>query len=487
MKSISPSITLLIIIFAGLILRIYDLDGESLWVDEGHAIQVASFDIDQLIGESARDNHPPLYSLMLHYWMKLFPHTAYYLRLLSVILGALSIFLIYKIGEDLFDKKAGLMSSMFLSFSVFHIQYSQEIRSYMMVVVLILLSFYLLVKLIRTPKIIFFIFLIVVNTLMLYTHFLGWFILFAQNIYYILRFPFNKIRIKHFVIIDSIITILYIPWINIMFARLSDLQVNFWVEKPTLITIPQTLLVYSGTYTFYGIILFFLISILSLMGLFLYRKRKLTIRKSDNHQNYLLLLWMWIPILVPFILSFVMTPVYLFRITIGASLAFYLLAANGFRYIKIKSIKNGIITVVLILSIGTCGIYYTEINKERWKEATEYVELEAQTGDLLIFNAPFGLDKAFNFYAKRNDFKKIPCPLEGLEVNQKLVDEIKPFLKNKDNVWLISSHSTDEENLITKNIETDFDLIQTKEYVSYSYNSHLPYTGIEIREFQRKK
>ena len=49
MKYISPSFTIIIIIFAGLILRLYDLGGESIWVDEGHAIYVASFDINQLI------------------------------------------------------------------------------------------------------------------------------------------------------------------------------------------------------------------------------------------------------------------------------------------------------------------------------------------------------------------------------------------------------------------------------------------------------
>jgi hypothetical protein len=272
-----------------------------------------------------------------------------------------------------------------------------------------------------------------------------------------------------------------------MFSRLSDLQVRFWIKEPTLITIPQTILVYAGTYTFYGIILLFLFSLLIFIGLFIYKKRRVSIRRSDKDQNYYLLLWMWVPILIPYILSFIYVPIYIIRLTIGASLAFYLFAANGLRYIDKKSIKIGILTLIIILSLGNFGIYYNETNKECWREATEYIELKAQSGDVLIFNAGFGLDKAFNFYSKRNDLEKIPCPLIGLDVNQKVVNEIKPYLKEKENVWIIYSHSTDHDSLIIKNIEVDFDLIQRKDYVSHSFNSHFPYVGVEILQFQRKK
>jgi len=487
MKYISPSLTLFIIIVAGLILRLVDLDGESLWVDEGHAIHLASLEPDQLIKESSKDNHPPLYSIILHYWKKVTPNTTYYLRLLSVIFGVLSIFLIYKIGKELFNTNTGLISALLLALSVFHIQYSQEIRSYMLVVVLILFSYYLLIRLCKTPKIVYLILFIIVNTLMLYTHFLGWFILFAQNIYYFLRFPFDKNRIKSLIITNLIIVILAMPWLNILISRFNDLQTEFWVSQPTLLSIPQTILIYAGTFTMYGIILFILFCTLAFISLLNLNERKIVVRWSDKDQNYLLLLWMGIPILIPFIISVISAPIFIIRMTIGASLAFYILIAHGLSIIYNKKIILVILVLIIVLSIGNIGIYYGETNKERWKEATDFVESEAYAGDLLIFNAGFGLDKAFNFYAKRNDLIKRRFPEIGYEVNQNQIDELSPMLLNQQNVWLILTHSRDKDNLIIKNLKINFDLIQQREYVSYSYNSHYPYVGVKILQFQRRK
>lgn len=485
MKYISPSITLFIIILTGLVVRLYDLDGESIWVDEGHSIYVASFDLDQLIEEISKDNHPPLYSIILHYWMKLGPQTAYHLRLLSVIFGVLSIFLIYKVGKEIFDQYSGMVSSLILALSVFHIYFSQEIRSYMLVVVLILLSYYLLLILIKKQKIFYYIFYIITIILLVYTHFLGWFILLAQNIYYLLRFPLNVIRFKRLAMIDAVILILFLPWVNILISRIFDLQIEFWVPEPTVLSILKALLIYAGTYTYFGIFLLLLFCILVVIGLFFFKERKVNIRRSESSQNYLLLLWMWIPLLVPFIISFISAPVFITRITIGASLAFYILAANGLKSIDKKAIKNGVLALIIILSLCNCVIYYNEINKERWKEATEFVESNAHSGDLLIFHAGFGLDKAFNFYAKRDDLDKIPFPEIGLDINKDAIYELKALLKDRERVWLILSHGRDEDNLIIKNLKIDYDLIYHMEYVSKGINSHYPYVGIELFQFQR--
>jgi mannosyltransferase len=419
--------------------------------------------------------------------MKLTPHTAYYLRLLSVVFGILSIFLIYKIGKELFDTDTGLISALILALSVFHIQYSQEIRSYMMVVVLILLSYYLLIRLCRRPKLIYFALYIFINTLLIYTHFLGWFILFAQNLYYLLRFKFDINRIKPLIILNVIILTLAMPWLNILISRFFYLQTEFWVSEPTLLSIPQTILIYSGTYTIFGIILLFLFCVLAFISFMRYKERKFMVRWSYNHENYLLWLWMWIPILIPFIISVVSAPIFIIRLTIGASLAFYLIVAHGLSLVDKKSIKVGILILIIVMSSGNIGIYYSETNKEQWKEATDFVESEASTGDLLIFHAGFGLDRAFNFYAKRDDLVKRRFPAIGYEINKNPVNELNPLLKNKENVWLILSHSRDKENLIIKNLTTDFDLIQRKEYVSNSFNSHDPYVGVEILQFQRRK
>jgi 4-amino-4-deoxy-L-arabinose transferase-like glycosyltransferase len=471
------------IVIAGLILRLYDLDGESIWVDEGQTIYLSSHDLPQVIEESSNDNHPPLYTILLHFWMKIVPHTTFYFRLLSVIFGVLAIILIYIVGKELIDQNTGLVSAFFLAFSILHLHFSQEVRSYMLVVVLILLSYYLLIRLDRQSKLRILILYIIVNTFLVYTHFLGWFIILAQNIFYAIQFPLHKDRFKHVIIADAIIVVLYLPWLNTMLARFSDLQKEFWVSIPTWLSIPQAFLVHAGTYTIFGMTLLLVFFILCLRSLFVIQEGKIRIRRLNVKEKYLVLLWMWIPILIPFVLSFVFAPVFITRITIGASLALYLLSAIGLVSLPKKSLKIGVSIFCFILFLGNCSIYYKETNKERWKEATEFIEKNAQSGDLLIFHAGFCLDRAFNYYAERDDLIKQSFPEVGLDVNQDNIHEVTSRLEDFHTVWVILSHSRDKNNLILKTIETEFKLINHKEYISKGINSHRPYTGIEIFQF----
>jgi hypothetical protein len=179
-------------------------------------------------------------------------------------------------------------------------------------------------------------------------------------------------------------------------------------------------------------------------------------------------------------------PIFISRITIGASLAFYLLAAIGLKRISLTTLKTSFLVVIFLLCLGNLNIYYAETNKERWEEVTTYVESNADSGDLLIFHTGFCLDKAFNFYSKRDDLVKIPFPEVGFDVNKNNLNEISSAIEDYNAVWLILSHSRDKDYLIVQNIEREFNLIDKKEYISFGINSHRPHVAIELFHFQRK-
>ena len=138
-------ILLLGILFIGLFLRVYDLGNESIWLDEGCSIRFANLNLSQII--SVRDNGlPPLYYIILHWWINLFGDSEFSIRFPSVIFSFLAIFMIYKIGNQIFDKDVGMLSSLLLGLSVFHIHYSQEARTYSLCVLLTLLSMYFFIN-----------------------------------------------------------------------------------------------------------------------------------------------------------------------------------------------------------------------------------------------------------------------------------------------------------------------------------------------------
>src|SRR5215216_6315133 len=78
---------LLAILLVALLLRVFQLDAESLWLDEATSVYRGNHDFVQILGLSIPDRTPPLYLLLLHYWMQLFGDSAFSVRLPSVLFG----------------------------------------------------------------------------------------------------------------------------------------------------------------------------------------------------------------------------------------------------------------------------------------------------------------------------------------------------------------------------------------------------------------
>ena len=104
---------LIIILFIGITLRVYDLSTESIWFDEGYSIVTAKLDFLQVA--RVQDEVPPLYYLILHWWIQFFGDSEFSVRFPSVIFGLLSIFMAYKTAHHLFDKNAGIICSLLIS------------------------------------------------------------------------------------------------------------------------------------------------------------------------------------------------------------------------------------------------------------------------------------------------------------------------------------------------------------------------------------
>ncbi len=149
-KELCIMLILLIFILIGGGLRLYDLTSRSLGADEGTSMTVA---VDIL-----RTGYPPTTIWGEEYWRSLF-HTStiaaffqffgisvFVARLPSVIIGTLTILLIYFFGKELINWKVGLISSFLLSINVLAIDLSREARMYAFFQFFYLLSLFLFYK-----------------------------------------------------------------------------------------------------------------------------------------------------------------------------------------------------------------------------------------------------------------------------------------------------------------------------------------------------
>lgn len=134
-------------------LRILLLSSKGMWLDETFSVWLASHSVADMLQWIARiDHNPPLYYLLLHYWIGLNGDTPYAVRLLSALLGAATIPVIYLIGKRLSGALMGLTAAVLLAVSPFNIRYAQETRMYTLLAFNAAVAIYALARLLTDAR-----------------------------------------------------------------------------------------------------------------------------------------------------------------------------------------------------------------------------------------------------------------------------------------------------------------------------------------------
>jgi len=125
-----------LILLLAFALRLYRIDVQSIWWDEGHSIFVATQPISQIPTLPAMDVHPPGYFILLHLWLNLTGTSEFALRYLSVIFSLLTIALLWRFAKKLCPRATLLpchLVALFAALSPMYVAYAQEVRSYAMI------------------------------------------------------------------------------------------------------------------------------------------------------------------------------------------------------------------------------------------------------------------------------------------------------------------------------------------------------------------
>lgn len=151
-EELSPWLVIFITLAGGW-LRILLIGTKGMWLDETFSVWLAHHNVGDMLQWIVRiDQHPPLYYLLLHYWVACFGDTPYYARLLSALLGTGTIPVIYLIGKRLSGALVGLTAAVFLALSPFHIYFAQEARMYTLLTFNAAVAIYALVRLLTDAR-----------------------------------------------------------------------------------------------------------------------------------------------------------------------------------------------------------------------------------------------------------------------------------------------------------------------------------------------
>ncbi len=344
-------IWLTLILVLALSLRLVNLS-QSFWLDEASQAMMSQKTISNIWYQRSGDFHPPLFYVLAHYWMQINRSEAF-LRLLPMSFGVISVGLIYFL-----NKKIGLMAALFLAINPYHIYYSQEFRSYSLLMMLGLLSMLLM----QRKK---YVWMAIVNSLLLYTHYSAIFLILAQIF-------INPSTISYLLIT----IILYIPWIPQFVSQLHagvniDALLPGWRNVLSLTPIkamPEILFKFmAGRVNLFPRWLYaiYIIFVLTTFGISVL---------VNQIERKLLWLWLGLPIGISLVVSFWLPQTQSFRLIYALPALILILAGATLRFPKL------IITLIVYISIVGNVLYFTRgrLQREEWRQAIGFLQTQHQ-------------------------------------------------------------------------------------------------------------
>jgi uncharacterized membrane protein len=392
------SVYLLIIIFWGLILRIYNLGKFGFWYDEAINLFYTSYQLDlETITKTVLTSRQPIalfFVTAIKIWNSLVYPNEFFLRLFSVIWGVFSIILIYRLGALLFSKKIGIASALLLSISPLHVYYSQELTYYSLSMFLALCSSYYFLKILKNSNSTSLIIYVLTTIGLIHTHFINITLILVQFLFFYLFYRKNKDLEKKWIFLNLVVFFICLPWIGILILQILrsyKLDVFFWIRSPDFKMLTQTFMVFSlGYHVSWQLQLVMLI-------IFLYFLLKALYIWREESGVFYLIFWLFIPICLFWLIS-QWHPFYLHRFFIFVLPAFYLLIAAGLLANGGYAVVKGTM-IILFLILSFCALknayedklpldfqkrYIAVWPKKEYREASLYVSKNFREGDIIL-------------------------------------------------------------------------------------------------------
>jgi len=391
----------LLLFFGGLGYKLWYLDGRSLANDEPFSVYHAQLALCDIIKELTQGNNPPLYEMILHFWVKCMGISTFSVRLPSCIFSALTGIFIFLIGKKHHSIQVGIVSCLAFTFSDANLLYAHTARAYALLVLLCCISFYLLLLFIKKPKTSLLILLASINAIMLYTHYISCFIYFAQLLTVLLSTHWKTTAFKHYLVSLVMMIILSSP-ILVILIKQSMLSVSHgtWVEPPSGIRS-----IYYMLWRFFNVPLtacLFIVIIIAVCIKAWWQQKRIMLSTFSKA----IIIWSSM-LLVIFVLSFKI-PLFMRRYVLFTSPALCILASSSIHYLFKNVPKIKLLASLLFVLIIGLSAHPNKDNDRHIREMVAYVKETTQnfnTNDIIIFSPTFD-DIGFCYYYAPTVFQK---------------------------------------------------------------------------------
>jgi 4-amino-4-deoxy-L-arabinose transferase-like glycosyltransferase len=386
----------------GALLRFYQLGGMGLWLDESNSVIIAGEDFSGLVARLRLDSSPPLYYLLLRVWTQVFGIGPLAVKSLSAVFGTLLIPATYLLGKELAGRRTALWTAVLITVAPLAIYYSREVRMYSLLPLLAVLTAWFAIRYIRRGSVPDLVGYAVAATACVYTHNFGWFIWTAcVTLWWLI--PDRTRSWRPWVLTQGIVVLLYIPWIPILWQQVHNphhysWMAPFWQDLPPWTALYRTIEAFlpGGSLPYMDLKGLpwariwspaLAIGFLALAASSRIRGRMTGAAGSGDRgpQGRALAVLLLIPLLIPYLYSFIRQPVYAVgRTDVVIYPLFLLLLVSGARSLRSRLIPLGGLVIFLVLSVFTLGPYLDSNRRADDREMALQVISASQRGDLVV-------------------------------------------------------------------------------------------------------
>lgn len=469
-KSVYATVFILICIIGSFAISQLLLIHNSIRLDEAQSLWQTSHSAAGTLKVVAQDVHVPLYHMILHFWQIVVGPSIESARFLSFLFFVLTIPFVFLLARKVLSVDWSLFVVFLFSFSPFMNWYANEARMYTLLVLVATISHFYFMNLIESKGKKGWLGYTLSAMVGVYTHYIFIFSLLAQGIYFLYkRKAFIAGTLRKFIGLAILLIVELTPWF--LYFRSLGSASNTSPNLPLPSTVDFFNVYSQFSFGFQNDSANTLIaSTWPLLVIVSFLSVKYG-HRLDKKMGYMLIA-AFLPVLLVFGLSYVVTPFFLGRyLSAGVVPLTIIVVWFISHYQKKVSLAASTLMVGLVIFFSLQQYFSGSTPvKEDFHAAASYLDSHAKAHDVVILSAPFSvypLEYYYNGEAAIRTLpiwnRSIPGPIPAFEP-AKLESEVNTLKANHQYAYVLFSFDQGYQEQIFQYYERHFERVSSKQF-----------------------
>jgi uncharacterized membrane protein len=446
---------------------------QSIRLDEAQSVWLFSKSVKEMLRLSSQDVNLPLYGLILHFWLQIFGTEIIWVRLPSLIFYWLTIIPLFNLAKESGGNDNALMTVALFSLSPFIVWYTSEARTYTLFTLISTINNLYFLRIIRSSasegKLGFFL----STAAGLYTHYFFIFLLISQGAYFLIlklrNNPKSKTRKSYLRIVLGAF-LLFLPWLIYVFLQGSVSNTQPLINRPNSYNIIQSIVNFVTGFQPQNIqslmVSMWPLSVVILFFVFTHKRKNFT--KNIDY----FFLCTFLPIILVFIVSILIKPIFLPRYLILTTPTLFLTIS----WLILNNSKKVSFWLSIVLLFSMLGMLLFQNSssltpaKENYSRVVNYINEYTTPNDIVAVSAPFTIYPVEYLYKGPAKLVTIPLwdryvqgPIPQFNLDE-FKKQIEDYQKVYNKVYVVLSYDQGYEKDLVTYLDTHYAIIGTGKF-----------------------